>query len=96
MRIRLEIPVEEGESEIHLGGGHAPAFIRVDGVEGEFDAGEMLRDVVPPVHEHVGHDVPEVDGGVDEGDCGGREGDQVAREARHGDGHDGVGAEGAA
>ena len=56
----------------------------------------MFRDVVAPVHEHVGHDVPEVDGGVDAGDRGGREGEHVAREAGHGDGHDFMWAESSA
>lgn len=56
----------------------------------------VLRDVVAPVHEVVGHNVPEVEGGVDEGDAGGREGQHVAREAGHGGGNEFVWAEGCA
>lgn len=48
------------------------------------------------VHEVVGHDVEEVEGGVDVRDGGGGEGEHVLREAGHGGGEDFGGAEGEA
>ena len=86
----------ECESEVHFQQGDADALVCFDGGEGGGDAGVVFRDGVAPVHEVVGHDIEEVQGGVDGGDGGVGEGKHVPGETGNGGGNEFVGAEGGA
>lgn len=85
----------EGEAEGKFVGGEAEGLVGREGGEGGGDAGVVGCGVVAPVHEVVGHDVEEVEGGGDEGGGGGGEGEHVAREAGDGGREEFVGEGGA-
>ena len=86
----------ESETQVHLLGGQAAVLVGGDGGERGLDAGVVFCDVVSSVHEVVGHDVEEVEGGADGGDGGRGDGEHVSRQAWDGGGDEFLGAQGGA